>query len=1237
MTKEISIGDNIRPYLDEIAEKLWSTPSHAAIMVGAGFSKNANKDFPDWSTLGDLFFEKLHGKKPENSRYLSPLKLADEVQAAFGRPVLNSLLRLHIPDETSSPSPLHIKLLELPWSDVFTTNYDTLLERARDSISLQKFDVVNNKDDLIYSEKPRIIKLHGSFPSGHPFIITEEDYRTYPRKFAPFVNTVQQSLLENILCLIGFSGDDPNFLQWIGWIRDNLGKENAPKIYLIGIINLSEVQKKLLEQRNIVVINLALSPSDRDHYVALERFFDYLLSRKKEENRLGWPENLKTMTPDQQKDQQIQVKEILFEWKEARLSYPKWVTVPSDRRNTLWVYTKSWAYYMSNKIQWQDPFDLYFLFELDWRFARCLMPIFNHLEIEYEKILEKYWPFKISGSISSSICILNSDYKDLNWDEIQYMWIQLALSILRYYREEGKFEKWNVLCQKINNELFNFLSPEQKAFFYYERVLCALFQLDIPLVNLELNRWPSDFSMPLWEAKRAGILAEIGENNKAVHILELSLNEVRSKLNLKPVTIDYSFVSEEASIMLLVQYIKNTYFSSENTQIEEQKENRRQLSKRWDILRQYKCDPWHEITQFDNKLEKTPIEQKNIIEKVEFDIGKIRTTRHFGDIDNEGVLAYNFLRYFEELGLPFRINGASLGKKSADGAIQRLYKYSPNWAVVTLIRIGDEKITNRIFNRQSLLNFNVNNIDMLIDEYLNVLKNAESDIIESKTIFIDNFGVLLARLIPEILSRLCCKCSRNKTILLLEFVSKIYASKEKNKYIGIGTLLSRLMKTLSQQEQYFLIPKLLEITYPKNGIFMDREYPNPFKFIQIDKNNIDSSAKLTINPSYISQLFSLARSKEEGEREWGICSLVNLFKINLLTDKQISQFSKVLWAQIDNNGFPSNTGYYKHVLLTLPHPQDIDVAFLLKKYIENTDFPIQALKKDESISIVNGDISLCTEIIGASQHIAWSQEEIFSLLDKIFIWWDLDKDYLLVPNEKDIFGSISEEFRTRFINLIYTLSAILANLQKKIIPEKYQKIIQQLIQELDHNKFNTVQLKTVASPWLTINENTIFTTIKNALYSSVHEEVVDALFAILELLKTELLTNKNSINELLVIVGQKISWRNSVGFVSCLNVILIIVQKYPYYWKNILEPLCLSGIKFLANETSLNKEMSEFTFAEKLKIRKATANLASELIKYYKNNEFEIPEEILIWENICRNENEFAEIRLYMSIQSIQF
>ncbi|MCK4571004.1 SIR2 family protein, partial [Candidatus Bipolaricaulota bacterium] len=120
---DVPIDESIKPYLDEIAERLWS--GHAAVMVGAGFSKNANPAFPNWAQLGDVFYEKLHGEAPpDNKRYLNPLKLADEVQAISGRSALEELIRLHIPDEDYEPSPLHLSLLELPWVDVFTTNYD---------------------------------------------------------------------------------------------------------------------------------------------------------------------------------------------------------------------------------------------------------------------------------------------------------------------------------------------------------------------------------------------------------------------------------------------------------------------------------------------------------------------------------------------------------------------------------------------------------------------------------------------------------------------------------------------------------------------------------------------------------------------------------------------------------------------------------------------------------------------------------------------------------------------------------------------------------------------------------------------------------------------------------------------------------------------------------------------------------------------------------------------------------
>ncbi|MDE0257523.1 MAG: SIR2 family protein, partial [Gammaproteobacteria bacterium] len=95
----------------------------------------------------------------------------------------------------------------MPWRDVFTTNWDTLLERAR---AIPAYAAVRAPSDLPSTARRRIVKLHGSLPNP-PLILTEEAYRTYGGTHAPFVNTVQQAMMETVVLLLGFSGDDPNF------------------------------------------------------------------------------------------------------------------------------------------------------------------------------------------------------------------------------------------------------------------------------------------------------------------------------------------------------------------------------------------------------------------------------------------------------------------------------------------------------------------------------------------------------------------------------------------------------------------------------------------------------------------------------------------------------------------------------------------------------------------------------------------------------------------------------------------------------------------------------------------------------------------------------------------------------------------------------------------------------------------------------------------------------------------
>ncbi len=150
-------------HIEQIRKRLWYGREfgQAAVMVGAGFSRNADRislsipPFPLWYEVASQFFDALYppGSLPEPYRQANkarmtagngPLKLALEYEEEFGRLALDDLLLQTIPDDRYVPGHLHRLLLSLPWSDIFTTNYDTLLERSRPSIHDRKYDLILN-------------------------------------------------------------------------------------------------------------------------------------------------------------------------------------------------------------------------------------------------------------------------------------------------------------------------------------------------------------------------------------------------------------------------------------------------------------------------------------------------------------------------------------------------------------------------------------------------------------------------------------------------------------------------------------------------------------------------------------------------------------------------------------------------------------------------------------------------------------------------------------------------------------------------------------------------------------------------------------------------------------------------------------------------------------------------------------------------------------------------------------
>lgn len=1208
----------IRPYLYEIAVRLKS--GHAAVMVGSGFSKNAIKsdatkpDIPNWSQLGDILYEKIYQTPPPtNYHYLNVLKLAEEVQAAFGRPVLDHLLRTAIQDKDFEPSELHTRLLELPWCDVFTTNYDTLLERSCESVVSQKFDIVVNQEDLMYSQRPRIIKLHGSFPSERPLIVTEDDYRKYPKLFAPFVNTVQQSLLENTLCLIGFSGDDPNFLQWIGWIHDNLGKENSPKIYLIGLLHLSGAQKRLLESKNIVVVDLSMCQDvEGDPAKALTILFNFLRGEGGKDANLEWPAESYYYSNDS-----TDLDSLIDEWKRQRLSYPNWVILPQEQRARLWQYTQKFA--MDENIFKSCPLykDLHYTYELNWRLERCLFPIYNNIAPYFKAVLDRYNPFE-----KELPDFLGEHVKDapIELNQFRNQWLEILLGLLRFYREEEWVKEWEEAEATLRHVQKHF-NPEQLARYYYERTLKCIFNSDYKKATEVLESWPTSEYLPFWEAKKAGLMAEIGQVSEADKIIEKSLLSIRKHQNLSPVINDYTWVSQEAYTMLLQRIVFLNIKGKQKSEMRVQ-ESKNSLQ-RWTTLTQYKCDPWGEKKYFDLYLQAPYIHPVSKKTNTSFDIGEHSVTYQLNPSDKASFTSYTFLRFVEESGIPLGIKVSNFDSKTIRGALERMNTNSWYWALSAMVRYGDEKLFDVVLDRDIVNDLKAEDADKMVVAYL----DSFEELLGQKS---NPLAKTKIKIGPEFLSRLSVKNSEDVKIRLYGFIQYVYNQQIRIQHMD--KLLTRLINGSSWDLQYKMIPILMDVPLLDARLADAQIYfKEPSFYIKL--YNYNPKIPINVKQSLINRILEEAK-EDDSIRESAISRLFLLYKLKLLDESYSKELFKLIWSKKDpKSGFPEKTRFYKFAFLSLPCPDGTIPEALFKKYILEGAFEIQGSDGNNGISM-GADSIFGRELLGASATIfnrtglVWTKEELTTIWNSCELWWEADKHFLKEPEYRNdrLFGDVHEEFQSRFEQLVKVISNLFGyqkfNLKDTAV---IQRIIDVII-DMDNYELPNMEAKAAFSEVFYPNVATYILELDEMMISEFHSRLIDALNSTI-IISEDIVQMKNEwfINELLETICQPIKWRVKGVSEHCIDAVLSFIR----YKKNInldvpIKTL-LSILRTLYRTTKM-ENLNQLSIDEKLIYRKKAIKVASILFNYFESRNNEVPSIVTDWQRISLDNNEFSDV-----------
>jgi len=958
MASEAQFVDD--PHIARIVEALWSREPYgtAALLVGAGFSRNAVSKrpnagiMPGWNDIYKTMIHQLYpadedtGKATDNRAWMlgltgatsAYLRVAEEFEAQFGRDALDKLILRHVPDNEFTPGKLHRMLVELPWADILTTNWDTLLERAAEKAEERVYDVLRTVEEISEARAPRIVKLHGSFPAHRPFIFTEEDFRTYPARAGAFVNLAQQLAMEKTLVLLGFSGDDPNFLFWSGWVRDRLGPK-APFIYLVGVLDLTPAKRKMLESRRIQPIDLAALPIIGEGPASrrIERANQWFLERLRAAEPYParrWPRpatgfvpplELVSSIPDPQAPEAHPViggnkappavlRELVKHWAQLRSVYPGWIVPPFNAAERIWASIDRNLHEVVVGLRAMDEDErLTALYELNWQQERAMVP----LDLTVDDIASEL----LDG--------MAAKYQSLS-PKMAYQFRAIVLALIRHAREvrdNALFDRWTDWldgCVADDGEASDRL--------IYERCLKLRSDLEVDQLEALLRSWTVE-SDTFWSVRKAALLSEIGLDKEASDLSATALAAIREQTSRS--SKDIASWSRESFAMLF----RSSYLNADFGRWQETKPVRDRFDLRQDELHAWGCPGKQDFFELMQRLAQDPPPLKKPFEVTSrFDMGSKYKTHHMGRIDHreQRLIAFQALRFVEEAGLPVRIASSGLALQIYSDAARWLIDVQPGRALDAFI-IAAPSVSNKHFDafltRTAVAKVEACEAGGHLARAIGLIAAAKARVErngEDRSYWIERLKAIM-----EVASRLVLRAPAHSGELV-SIALDIHASDLPTGKIGFGSevrhLVCRSIEAAEPDDRDAIILSLFESDIPVENPQVYSEIPDLAGELSSDIRVGAPAERWTgiVQALPASLVDPLRRKAASNRLHW-------LLAADILSAAQREQCAEALWApQFLADGLPGGTVFFPHAFLSFPYPEGVDVLALVSAQIFTT-------------------------------------------------------------------------------------------------------------------------------------------------------------------------------------------------------------------------------------------------------------------------------------------------------------
>ncbi len=989
--------------LKKLASALWqqnNTYHGAAIMIGAGFSRGAastgdiTSKLPLWNDFAKTLAKELKSDSTD------PLRLAEEYCAYFGKQALHDLIKKKVNDTAWIPGGLHRSLLELPWSEVLTTNWDTLLERASEDIHQPVYSVVSKQSDLSSARSPRIVKLHGTINITEELIFTQEDYRKYPERNAAFVNFARQVFIENELCLLGFSGDDPNFLQWTGWVRDHLASHSR-RIYLVGALNLNSAKRKYLESINVTPIDLGDLVADYDdrdtkHSVATEKFIQELQKLKPKQawewevtslNHTTLPgEELNKTTPDSSYATRL-LERQLTALETNRTSYPGWLVSPTMKRWKLQTQINNPYPTLENVAGMELNSRAKLLYEIVWRHSLTyeLVPLWLIKELLFICDPAKHCVLTKKQQLEVALLVT----KSAHWfDDTEFRSIEQTTSAIL----EKNTKYW----------------PESSNEVAYHNAIIARDKFNY--LALEKNIEEITTTDSTWKLKKAALFAEIGQFDKGQELVAKAYREllVQYRQNRNSIYV----LSRLAWAHWLINGIELLTPGKEFKAFPSTYQNQ-------------KCNPSDHIEHIKSRISASLDEQRDQQGiQPSFEPGRYKDNSNSVTYSNEIHPLLLLEGISNTVGVPLRWNSMNILIKQAAELAEL---EDMNWIhrFTLAIRAADNhtsEVLNKVFSRIQIACMPQEDINFLLSNCTEAVNYWSARLI-SDSGKNQNHTIRRLQVFTEVLARASVRATPEQAKQVFLFAISLGKKPEFHKLRSLNSLKNMMefaLKTIPESQHHeLLLEALLFPLQTEINANNHSEWPNPI--INTPGNREHNTALDRRIDEIIDKMAPCSPNSAPA-----LLRLLPLVETKFLTGEECNKIAVKIWGTSPDYKILPENGLLKYALLEFPSPDHNAVKSRVRHY----------LFEDTASNLFNNEV--LRDIANAAQaekiKIFPSETQAANYLEKLVSWEVETKEYdflgVIKQNEQETAKLIGKVLARSIVPTLHLIDLTEENFQK---------------------------------------------------------------------------------------------------------------------------------------------------------------------------------------------------------------